>query len=208
MITKHLVMVIDLQACIGCNTCTVACKQENNLPEGVLWTQVLTVGSNSGIPIQERPQELELDYLPLGCQHCASAPCLEVCPTSATSRHPETGVVNLDTSLCIGCRYCMMVCPYTGVRIYAGEQLRFSIPFPTGSNPILHRTRTVEKCTFCVHRLVKGLPPACVENCSMNARTFGDLNDPRSEVVKLLRSRPYFQLLPEKGTQPSVYYLI
>lgn len=205
---KHLVMVIDLQACIGCNTCTVVCKQENNLPIGVLWTQVLTVGSNSGHLIQDRSQELELDYLPLGCQHCANAPCLEVCPTSATSRHPETGVINLDTSLCIGCRYCMMVCPYTGVRIYAGERLHFSIPFPTGSNPILHRPRTVEKCTFCVHRLVKGLSPACVENCSMNARTFGDLNDPRSVVAALLRSRPYFQLLPEKGTQPSVYYLI
>jgi len=204
--TAHHVMLIDLAQCTGCNTCSVACKQENNLPEEVWWTQVITLGKNGGdAPTGEFP-DLQLDYLPLSCQHCASAPCLDVCPSGATQRSDDQGVVELDPSLCIGCRYCMMVCPYTGVRVYA-EDVRYNLPFATGGNPMIHRARTVEKCTFCAHRLAQGLLPACVEACPMTARHFGDLNDPHSEVSRLLRDRPHFQLLVEKGTQPSVFYL-
>lgn len=203
--TSQYVMLIDLQLCTGCNTCSVACKQENNLPDGVWWTQVFTVGQEG----EDRPTglfpDLQLTYLPLSCQHCQEAPCLEVCPSGATQRSGN-GVVELDPSLCIGCRYCMMVCPYTGVRVYA-EEVHHSLPFPTGDNPLVHRARTVEKCTFCAHRLAQGLQPVCVEFCPMEARHFGDLNDEESEVARLLRTRPHFQLLVEQGTQPSVYYL-
>jgi molybdopterin-containing oxidoreductase family iron-sulfur binding subunit len=203
-----MTMLIDLLACTGCNTCTVACKQENNLPEGIYWTQVISLGHNGDeLPGGVYP-DLHLDYLPLACQHCAESPCIEVCPRAAAYRDEEWGIVMQDPSLCIGCRYCMMVCPYTSVRVYSGENVRFSLPFPTGENPIGHRPKSVEKCTFCIHRLQRGLLPACVESCPVNARTFGDRNDPTSEVSRLLRTRLHFQLLVEKGTEPSVYYLI
>jgi molybdopterin-containing oxidoreductase family iron-sulfur binding subunit len=101
----------------------------------------------------------------------------------------------------------MLVCPFTGVRVFADETLHYALPFPTGGNPILHRPATVEKCTFCAHRVVEGLQPVCVEACSLKARTFGDLNDPNSDVSQLLRNHPHFQLLVEKGTDPSTFYL-
>ncbi len=203
---KRCVMVIDLQACTGCHTCAVACKQENNLPEGIWWTQVIIVGSNGDGASASGYPDLQLEYMPLACQHCASGPCVEVCPTSATYRQ-EDGVVMQDPSLCIGCRYCMVVCPFTSVRVFSDGQPRHALPFPTGHNPLVHRARTVEKCTFCAHRLARGQEPACVEACPVRAMTFGDLDDPASEVAALLRSRPHFQLLAEKGTEPSVYYL-
>jgi dimethyl sulfoxide reductase iron-sulfur subunit len=207
-VTKRYAMLIDLRACIGCNTCSVACKQENNLPNGIAWTRVVSLGANN---IEEAPAgwypELSLDYLPLACQHCANSPCIEVCPRSAAYLDPEGGWVMQDPSLCIGCRYCMVVCPYTSVRVYSGDVLAYSLPFSTGENPLAHRAKTVEKCTFCAHRVKLGLRPACVEACPLNARTFGDLDDPGSEVAELLRARPHFQLLLEKGTEPSVYYL-
>lgn len=201
----HYVMVIDLSLCTGCNTCSVACKQENNLPEGVWWTQVITVGVNGNG--EKSADAMRMDFLPIACQHCAEAPCVEVCPTSAAFRR-EDGIVMQDPSLCIGCRYCMAVCPYTGVRVFSDEQPSYMSPFPTGSNPMIHRSRTVEKCTFCAHRLDEGLLPVCVDICPMRARTFGDIDDPDSEVSRLLRDNPHFHLLAEKGTLPSVYYIV
>ena len=203
---KRYVMVIDLQLCIGCDTCSVACKQENNLPENVWWTRVIHVHAEYQPGVRSAYPDLKTEFLPLACQHCASGSCVEVCPTSATSRAPE-GYVMQDPSLCIGCRYCTIVCPFTGVRVYTAEQPSYALPFPTGDNPMVHRAKTVEKCTFCAHRLERGEQPACIEVCPVQARTFGDLNDPESDVSRLLRSRPHFRLLVEKGTEPSVYYL-
>ncbi|MBI5301793.1 MAG: 4Fe-4S dicluster domain-containing protein [Chloroflexi bacterium] len=201
------VMLIDLRLCTGCNTCSVACKQENNLPEGVWWTRVVTIGGNGDdLPAGNYP-DLRLEYLPLACQHCAQGPCVDVCPSTATSRREQDGVVVQDPGLCIGCRSCMMVCPFTSVRVFADEQPRYALPFPTGDNPLVHRAHTVEKCTFCAHRLARSENPACVDVCPVQARKFGDLNDPTSEVAQLLAARLHFQLLVEKGTEPSVYYL-
>lgn len=203
---KRLVMVIDLEACIGCHTCAVACKQENNLPQGISWLQVVSVGGNGDeAPAGVQP-DLELEYLPLACQHCADGPCVKVCPTSATSRRDD-GVVVQDPSLCIGCRYCMVVCPYTTVRVFAQPDVRYALPYPIGDNPLIHRAKTVEKCTLCAHRLARGQPPACVDVCPTHAMVLGDINDPDGEVARLLQTRPNFQLLAEKGTNPSVYYL-
>lgn len=203
---RHYVMLIDLQLCTGCNTCSVACKQENNLPQGVWWTQVVTIGGNGEDAPAGIYPHLRLDYLPLACQHCANGPCIDVCPSSATSRRDD-GIVMQDPSLCIGCRYCMMVCPFTSVRVFAEEDPKYVLPFSTGDNPIPHRGSTVEKCTFCAHRVARGELPACVESCPTVARIFGDLNDPTSEVAQLLAVRPHFSLLADKGTEPSVYYL-
>ena len=201
------VMLIDLRACIGCNTCKLACQQENNLPVGVSWIKVLTLGGNEEFAKTNDLNILKEDYLPLACQHCDNSPCVEVCPRAATYRDPEGDWVMHDSSLCIGCRYCMMVCPYTSVRVFSGDDINFPIPYATGENPIVHRAKTVEKCTFCAHRVKKGMRPACVENCTIGALIFGDLNDQTSEVANLLRTRPHFQLLIEKGSEPSVYYL-
>ncbi len=204
---NRYVMLIDLQLCTGCNTCSVACKQENNLPEGVWWTRVVTIGGDGDdLPAGVYPN-LRLEYLPLACQHCEQGPCVDVCPATATSRREQDGVVLQDPALCIGCRSCMMVCPFTSVRVFSDEQPRYALPFPTGDNPLVHRARTVEKCTFCAHRLARGQDPACVDVCPAKARTFGDLNDPASKVAQLVASRLHFQLLTEKGTDPSVYYL-
>lgn len=200
------VMIIDLTLCTGCETCTVACKQENNLPDGVCWTQIVTVGVN-GHSLEEAGA-MHMDYLPLACQHCVNAPCVEVCPTSAAT-HRDDGIIMQDPSLCIGCRYCMAVCPYTGVRVFSGDRPAYVSPFPTGSNPMIHRSHTVEKCTFCAHRVDAGLQPACVDICPMKARKFGDIDDPESEVSRLLHANvPHFQLLMEKGTLPSVFYIV
>lgn len=204
--SKRYVMVIDLQLCTGCNTCSVACKQENNLPDGVWWTRVVIVGGNGEDAPAGIYPDLRLDYLPLACQHCATGPCIDVCPSLATTQR-EDGIVMQDPSLCIGCRYCMIVCPFTSVRVFADEQPRYFLPFPTGENPLSHRGSTVEKCTFCAHRLMRGEEPACVQACPTRARTFGDLNDSDSKVARLLVERPHFRLLIEKGTEPSVYYL-
>jgi dimethyl sulfoxide reductase iron-sulfur subunit len=204
---KRYAMVIDLQLCIGCDTCSVACKQENNLPEGVRWTQVIRINLDGKLPDESAYPDLRMEHLPLGCQHCANGPCVEVCPTAATYRS-ALGFVMQDPSLCIGCRYCAIVCPFTGVRVFSTEQPTYATPFPTGDNPMVHRSKTIEKCTFCAHRLEQGKLPACIDACPLCARTFGDLNDPESDVARLLHERPHFRLLVEKGTEPSVFYLI
>lgn len=199
---KRYVMLIDLQLCTGCDTCSVACKQENNLPDGVWWNRVFTVSNG------DNASQAHLNYLPLACQHCVNAPCVEVCPTNATTRREDTGLVMQDPSLCIGCRYCTIVCPFTGVRVYAKDTPTYVLPYAIGDSPFVHRRATVEKCTFCAHRLAAGQQPACVEFCPVNARIFGDLNDPNSEVSEVLRTRAHFRLLVEKGTEPSAYYLV
>jgi molybdopterin-containing oxidoreductase family iron-sulfur binding subunit len=127
----------------------------------------------------------------------------------ATYKDESTGVVHQDYDKCIGCRMCIAACPYTGVRSFNWEEPKYSIDFATGSIDVpTHQKHVVEKCVFCNHRLVKGLEPECVGACLNHARHFGDLNDPESEVSKLIASRSYKQLKPEEGTNPSVYYLV
>ncbi|HET7636754.1 MAG TPA: 4Fe-4S dicluster domain-containing protein, partial [Candidatus Limnocylindria bacterium] len=138
------------------------------------------------------------------CQHCDNAPCVKVCPVGATYRRDD-GVVMMDSTRCIGCRYCMIACPY-GARVFNwGEPER-----PNGLETGMVTARpvgTVEKCTFCVHRLAEGQVPSCVWSCPAGARVFGDLDDPDSRVARLIRDRGGEMLLEEKGTQPKVRYL-
>ncbi len=200
-------MVIDLDRCIGCYTCAVACKSENNEPEGIWWNRIFTVGGpKRDLPEGEYPH-LKRYFMPVNCQHCANPPCTKVCPTGATYQKPN-GVVTIDYNICIGCRYCMVACPY-GVRQFNwGEPVQ--IPeFGTGSDKVRPRFKgIVEKCSFCEHRLEEGLEPFCIEVCPARARHFGDLDDPESEIVNLIaRSQP-IRLLEELGTEPRVYYLL
>jgi len=137
------------------------------------------------------------------------AACVRACPVGATYKDPETGIVRQDTSRCIGCRICMAACPYTGVRSFNWEEPQYYLGTPLGElDADEHVMHTVEKCILCHNRVERGLEPACIEVCPGRARHFGDLDDPDSEVSKLVASRRWEQLLPEEGTHPSVYYLV
>ena len=202
-------MVIDLNRCIGCHTCAIACKMSNNLPDDVHWNRVLTDGGPSMDTARGTYQNFIMEFLPVSCQHCDNPACVKVCPGGATYKDEETGVVRQDYDKCIGCRMCMSACPYTGVRSFNWEEPKYSIDIVTGDLDVpKHQKHVVEKCTFCYQRLAKGEEPACMESCPAQARHFGDFNDPESEVSKLIRKREYKQLLPERGTNPSVYYLV
>ncbi|CEG29252.1 4Fe-4S dicluster domain-containing protein [Bacillus sp. B-jedd] len=204
-------MVIDLQKCVGCDTCTVSCKAENRTPPGMSYNVVL--------------EELIGDYpnlavvnLPRPCMQCDKPACAQVCPTRATFKM-ENGIVAIDNDRCIGCRYCMVACPY-GARSYdfGNSYEQEMVGFDDVTSPEYGMDRgsrgkkkipegTVRKCSFCFHRLERGEEPACVETCIGDARYFGDFNDPNSTVSKLAASPRAFRLKEELGTQPRVVYL-
>ena len=205
----QLGMVIDSKACIGCNTCAVKCKQANNVPNGILWNRVLTEGGAGRDTMSGEYPNCSIGLYPLACQHCADPACAKVCPVGATSKDPETGIVKQDVEKCIGCRMCMAACPYTGVRSFNWEEPRYYLDIALGEHDAPpHQKHTVEKCILCEPRLARGLEPACVEVCPGRARFFGNLEDPSSDVAKLVASREHRQILPEMGTNPSVYYLV
>jgi molybdopterin-containing oxidoreductase family iron-sulfur binding subunit len=195
-------MVIDLKRCVGCFGCQLACKAENGTRPGTLWSRVVKQESGT-FPNVKRYA------LPFLCMHCETPPCRDVCPTGATVKRLD-GIVTVDADKCVGCRYCMMVCPYNA-RYYQDAELTY---FP-GQGPNAyeqavysqHPTGVVEKCEFCIERVQRGLDPACAANCMAKARIFGDLDDPNSDVSRLIREEDGFQLHPEIGTGPSVYYL-
>ena len=148
-------------------------------------------------------------YITVSCQHCENPACTKVCPVGATYKDPETGVVRQDYDKCIGCRMCMAACPYTGVRSFNWDEPAYPVDCDRGAaDSPRHQKHAVEKCTLCKHRLDRELQPACVEVCPVRARHFGDLDDSDSEVSRLIREREVMQLLPEKGTSPSIYYLV
>ena len=191
----------DMTRCIGCRACQVACKDKNRLGVGTLYRGVksYTVGTF--------PDVKTYSYS-ASCNHCEDPICMKNCPVGAIKK-AEDGTVIQDQEKCIGCRMCIAACPYTGVRSFNWEEPKYAIGQDMGDADVpKHQKHTVEKCTMCWHRLAKGKQPACVEVCPARVRYFGDFDDPDSEVSKLIREREYMQLLPEKGTKPSVYYLV
>lgn len=204
----HLGMAVDTARCIGCDTCAVACKTENNLPDDVWWNRVWTVGGptkDTPAPTAPRPTMWSLT---VACQQCENPPCVPVCPTGATYKRESDGVVLIDYDKCIGCGACVEACPYDGVRTRGPQLLEYANAFPQGGHGVQPaQPATVSKCTFCAQRLEDGRLPACVEVCPTRARVFGDLDDPDSEISQTLRRRETFQLHPEAGTKPSVYFL-
>ncbi|MDJ0958441.1 MAG: 4Fe-4S dicluster domain-containing protein [Arenicellales bacterium] len=207
------VMVADLNRCVGCQTCTAACKHTNATAPGVQWRKVLD------LEVGEYP-DVSRVFVPVGCQHCAEPPCMHVCPTTAT-RQREDGVVTIDYDLCIGCGYCIVACPY---------QARFKVTDPTQAyrqkrmpqewkNEQPERLGVAQKCTFCSdridHGLVNGLTPgidpeatpACVNACIADALVFGDIEDTSSNVSQLLAENQYFRMHEELETEPGFYYL-
>jgi len=195
-------MVIDLKKCIGCLTCVIACKVENATRPSIFWSKV------EDIEIGKYPMVSRV-FMPTLCANCANAPCIEVCPTGASYKRDD-GIVLIDYDKCVGCKYCIEACPY-GARYFNKDHAGYFSDGLTPNEKIgyqKHKVGVVEKCDFCVDRLEKGNQPACVEACISRARFFGDLDDPDSEVSKLIRSKHAVQPKSELGTDPSLYYLL
>lgn len=244
-------MVIDLQRCVGCGACAFACKAENNTRargdgQSFNWADFVmkTEGTFPNVTHW---------VMPVLCNHCSNAPCVEVCPTEpkAMFKTPE-GITLHDSEQCIGCRRCQRACPYSSrelgaesldgtaysvisfnpdgkpvqplwadtTALIAGctstpadvvKTLGVATPtlnaFTEGDEKNVRPEGVVEKCTFCYHRTLNGLQPACVEVCPSKARIFGDQDDPKSEIAQVLKAHKSFRLQEEKGTKPNVHYI-
>jgi Fe-S-cluster-containing dehydrogenase component len=198
-------MLVDIEKCIGCGACVRACKAENDVPlrEGCFrtWVERYQVdpadpdhpivdspnGGYDGFPaIAPAREGMKVFFVPKMCNHCVNSPCVQVCPVGATFDSPD-GVVLVDKSYCLGCRYCVQACPYG---------CRFIDP----------RTRTADKCTLCYHRITRGLTTACCEACPTGARQLADLKDPRDPAHEFLRTHKVHVLKPQLATGAKLYY--
>ncbi len=201
----RLAIAIDKRRCIGCNTCSIACKMQNNIPDGMLWNRVLTEGCELYDDAQGSYPNLARTYVPIACQHCDNAACERACPTGATYTD-DKGRVQIDYDKCIGCRMCMAACPYNA-RVFNWSEPVRSTGFSYGDKEVPVRSRGVmEKCTLCKERTDRGEEPMCVHCCPADARIYGDLDDPDSQISKTIREHNAYVLLPEKGTQPKIHY--
>jgi Fe-S-cluster-containing dehydrogenase component len=206
---------VDVTRCIGCLRCVEACKTENGVSRDAhhfrTWVEryvrledgdkalvdsqndpqnIAAAGSEAHYRFDNRYKDARVEkafFVPKLCNQCEHPPCVQVCPVGATFRTPD-GVVLIDHNYCIGCQYCVQACPY-GVRQFN------------------HEYGVTDKCTWCYHRITRGLRPACVEACPTGARIFGDRNDPESPISKFIRDNRVQVLKPEMGTSPSVYYV-
>jgi Fe-S-cluster-containing dehydrogenase component len=176
----RLGMVIDTRTCVGCMDCVVACKTENEVPDGYCrdWINMRVEGA---MP------DLRMTITSERCNHCDHPPCVSCCPTGASHVHSFGQIVLVEHEKCIGCKACLASCPY-GARFI---------------NPKGY----ADKCTFCIHRVEQGLDPACVAVCPTRSMYFGDLDDTESEVSRLIAGRKHFVLKPDAGTGPRVHYL-
>jgi Fe-S-cluster-containing dehydrogenase component len=196
-------MGIQVDKCIGCGRCVEACKAENDVPREPFyfrtWVERYQIraggevevdspdgGIRSFPPTEEDQDVLRSFFVPKLCNHCDNPPCVQVCPVGATFKSQD-GVVLVDRDYCIGCRYCIQACPYGA---------RFLDP----------RTATADKCTFCYHRITKGLLPACVEACPTGARVFGELKTLASPLRRMMRMSKLTVLKPSLNTEPKVFY--
>lgn len=209
------VFLVDTYKCVGCGLCVKACKLENEVPYDAnasrTWVERYVLTKDGGfhadspkagrdgftdprIDLNEsgylaiKPEEIDKAFfVPKLCNQCDKPPCVQVCPVGATFQAPD-GVVLVDRTWCIGCGYCIMACPY-GARFF---------------HPVYH---TAEKCTFCYHRITKGLSPACVQACPFGARQIGNLKDPNDPVTKVIATERVGVLRKEYGTKPQVFYI-
>ena len=203
----HYGMLIDLDRCVACSGCVIACKRENGTLADMYWCKADHNEIGTYPNAKFRP-------FPHACMHCENAPCVAQCPTGASYRDEDGGFVLINHEECIGCGICVEACPYGARTInqydpaessYWGEgneQAPFEAIRTAG-----HVANTAEKCVFCHDRVLAGETPACVLTCVATARTFGDLDDPDSELNKFIKERNAQPYMPENGTAPSVYYV-
>jgi tetrathionate reductase subunit B len=199
----YYAMGVQIEKCIGCGKCVVACKTENDVPLEPFyfrtWVERYIIYADGDVsvdspdggiggfpPVENEKQILRTFFVPKLCNHCDNPPCVQVCPVGATFKSQD-GVVLVDSDYCIGCRYCIQACPYGA---------RFLDP----------RTKTANKCTFCYHRITKGLLPACVEVCPTQARIFGELGKLSTPLNRMMRLSHIQVLKPHMNTHPKVFY--
>jgi Fe-S-cluster-containing dehydrogenase component/DMSO reductase anchor subunit len=204
-------MVADLERCVGCQTCTAACRHANATSPAVQWRKVLDIEAGA-FPNVSRT------FVPVGCQHCADPPCMHVCPSTATRQRAD-GIVTIDYDICIGCAYCDVACPYQARFKIDAPRLAYGNTAMDSEREDARRIGVAQKCTFCSDRIDFGLAngltpgldpratPACVNACIADALHFGDLDDPDSNVSRLLRTQRHFRMHEELGTEPGFYYL-
>lgn len=210
---KRYGMIVDLNRCVGCQTCTIACKHSNDTPPGVQWRKVLDVEQGTFPDVSRL-------FLVTGCQHCAEPSCVPVCPTGAT-RQREDGLVTMDYDLCIGCASCAVACPYQARTIVHEKEGYYAGGQTEQEKKTTHEDRygVANKCTFCVEKIDKAAPaglvpgvdpevtPACATACITQAIRFGDFADPASTVSKLAKDSRSFQMHAELGNDPQIKYL-
>ena len=182
---KKITFVIDLDRCIGCRACQISCKQENGVALGACRNEVKQIG-----PVGVYP-DIQMYFLPAMCQHCENPSCAEVCPTGACYKDPSDDVVRIDRSVCIGCRTCESACPYK-------------------VNTFNNELRVMDKCNICEQLRAEGETPACVKNCAGRALHVGDINDPDSEVSKMIcdAGEENVYTLRDFGNKPGVRYIL
>lgn len=192
-------MLIDIGKCIGCGSCVRACSNENHVPNGYFrtWVERYEIeedkqpkvdspnGAMDGFPVPT-PADVKSFFVPKLCNHCVDSPCVQVCPVGATFISPD-GVVLVDETYCLGCRYCVQACPY-GCRYLHPEK------------------ETVDKCTLCYHRITQGLTTACCENCPTGARQLVDFKNPKDPIHEFLKHNKVQVLKPYMATDPKVKY--
>ena len=183
-------IITDLNRCVGCLACSVACKAVNNVPIGSYWNKVVRVGPNPIPGGSGQYPDVYMYFLPISCQHCENPECVKVCPTEA-SHVAEDGSIQIDKEKCIGCQFCVMACPY-GVRYLNEEE------------------RVVEKCTLCGQLTSVGEEPKCVAACCASARFYGDLDDPNSDASKALAAAGADSVhrLKDVGNGPQTAYIL
>lgn len=202
--SKHYYgMGIQINKCIGCGKCMEACKEENGVPKEPFffrtWVERYVIKKDNSVTVQSIDPRIERSFeafaekdilrsffVPKLCNQCENPPCVQVCPVGATFKTAD-GVILVDADRCIGCRYCIQACPY-------------------GARYLNPETETADKCTFCYHRITKGLLPACVEVCPTQARIFGDVKSNASPLARFKRMNKIHVLKPSLNTEPKVAY--
>ena len=207
------VMVADLQRCVGCQTCTAACRHANATPPGVQWRRVIDIEVG-------RYPDVQRVFVPTGCQHCSDPPCVEACPSTATRQRAD-GIVTIDYDICIGCLYCALACPYEARHKVDKPSFAYG-DTPNAAEAARFSQATIgvaQKCTFCVDVIDAGVAagltpgedraatPACAAACISGALVFGDMDNADSTVSRLLRKNKHFRMHEDAGTAPGFYYL-